>query len=74
MSSRKKSNSKVPATVSVPTGTMTKAAGSHFLPTSPNANTAIHLFLFLEVLSVNLLEVAVFKLVPALLLLHCFSS
>lgn len=40
MSSRKKSNSKVPATVSVPTGTMTKAAGSHFLPTSPNANTA----------------------------------
>ena len=35
MSSRKKSNYKFPAT-----GTMTKAAGSHFLPTSPNANTA----------------------------------
>ena len=40
MSSRKKSNSKVPATGSVPAGTMTKATGSHFLPTSPNANTA----------------------------------
>lgn len=40
MSSRKKSNSKVPATGSVPAGTMTKPAGSHFLPTRPNANTA----------------------------------
>ena len=40
MSSEKKSNSEVRATGSVPTGTRTKAAGSHFLPTSPNANTA----------------------------------
>lgn len=40
MSSRKKSNSKATATGSCPTGTMRKAAGSDFLPTSPSANTA----------------------------------
>ena len=40
MSSRKKSNSKAPATGSVPIGTMRKAAGSDFLSTSPSANTA----------------------------------
>ena len=39
MSSRKKSNSKAPATGSVPTGTMRKAAASDFLSTSPSANT-----------------------------------
>ena len=40
MSSKKKSHSKAPATGSVPTGTMRKAAPSDFLPTSPSANTA----------------------------------